>query len=144
MLVIKVRVIKWGKGSLFVYVFKKYRFLLKNTGLWASKYRFVFPEVGMSAPTWKKLSAPPPPAWNKMTGAFNNMNKDNVLIYFLYIHLIFYKKYMIESLESRLQVWCTFSHIEQPWAPKLNTFFCLSPERSSERDYVITDSVRSM
>ena len=37
-----------GKGSLFVYVFKKYRFLLKNTGLWASKYRFVFPEVGMS------------------------------------------------------------------------------------------------
>ena len=49
MLVIKMRVIKWGKGSLFVYVFKKYRFLLKNTGLWASKYRFVFPEVGMSA-----------------------------------------------------------------------------------------------
>ena len=48
MLVIKMRVIKWGKGSLFVYVFKKYRFLLKNTGLWASKYRFVFPEVGMS------------------------------------------------------------------------------------------------
>ena len=45
---IKMRVIKWGKGSLFVYVFKKYRFLLKNTGLWASKYRFVFPEVGMS------------------------------------------------------------------------------------------------
>ena len=45
MLVIKMRVIKWGKGSLFVYVFKKYRFLLKNTGLWASKYRFVFPEV---------------------------------------------------------------------------------------------------
>ena len=44
-----MRVIKWGKGSLFVYVFKKYRFLLKNTGLWASKYRFVFPEVGMSA-----------------------------------------------------------------------------------------------
>ena len=43
-----MRVIKWGKGSLFVYVFKKYRFLLKNTGLWASKYRFVFPEVGMS------------------------------------------------------------------------------------------------
>ena len=40
---------KWGKGSLFVYVFKKYRFLLKNTGLWASKYRFEFPEVGMSA-----------------------------------------------------------------------------------------------
>ena len=37
-----------------------------------------------------------------MTGAFKNMNKDNVLIYFLYIHLIFYKKYMIESLESRL------------------------------------------
>ena len=32
-----------------MYVFKKYRFLLKNTGLWASKYRFVFPEVGMSA-----------------------------------------------------------------------------------------------
>ena len=31
-----------------MYVFKKYRFLLKNTGLWASKYRFVFPEVGMS------------------------------------------------------------------------------------------------
>ena len=30
-----------------MYVFKKYRFLLKNTGLWASKYRFVFPEVGM-------------------------------------------------------------------------------------------------
>ena len=45
---IKMWVIKWGKGSLFVYVFKKYRFLLKNTGLWASKYRFVFPEVGMS------------------------------------------------------------------------------------------------
>ena len=44
-----MRVIKWGKGSLFVYVFKKYRFLLKNTGLWASKYRFAFPEVGMSA-----------------------------------------------------------------------------------------------
>ena len=43
-----MQVIKWGKGSLFVYVFKKYRFLLKNTGLWASKYRFVFPEVGMS------------------------------------------------------------------------------------------------
>ena len=43
-----MRVIKWGKGSLFVYVFKKYRFLLKNTGLWASKYRFVFPEVGVS------------------------------------------------------------------------------------------------
>ena len=43
-----MRVIKWGKGSLFVYVFKKYRFLLKNTGLWASKYRFVLPEVGMS------------------------------------------------------------------------------------------------
>ena len=39
---------KRGKGSLFVYAFKKYRFLLKNTGLWASKYRFVFPEVGMS------------------------------------------------------------------------------------------------
>ena len=39
-----------------------------------------------------------------MTGASNNMNKDNVLIYFLYIHLIFYKKYMIESLESRLQI----------------------------------------
>ena len=41
-----------------------------------------------------------------MTGAFNNMNKDNVLIYFLYIHLIFeyYKKYMIESLESRLSL----------------------------------------
>ena len=37
-----------------------------------------------------------------MTGAFNNMNKDNLLIYFLYIYLIFYKKYMIESLESRL------------------------------------------
>ena len=48
MLVIKMRVIKCCKGSLFVYVFKKYRFLLKNTGLWASKYRFVFPEVGMS------------------------------------------------------------------------------------------------
>ena len=32
-----------------MYVFKKYRFLLKRTGLWASKYRFVFPEVGMSA-----------------------------------------------------------------------------------------------
>ena len=31
-----------------MYVFKKYMFLLKNTGLWASKYRFVFPEVGMS------------------------------------------------------------------------------------------------
>ena len=31
-----------------MYVFKKYRFLLKNTGLWASEYRFVFPEVGMS------------------------------------------------------------------------------------------------
>ena len=31
-----------------MYVFKKYRLLLKNTGLWASKYRFVFPEVGMS------------------------------------------------------------------------------------------------
>ena len=31
-----------------MYVFKKYRFLLENTGLWASKYRFVFPEVGMS------------------------------------------------------------------------------------------------
>ena len=31
-----------------MYVFEKYRFLLKNTGLWASKYRFVFPEVGMS------------------------------------------------------------------------------------------------
>ena len=31
-----------------MYVFKKYRFLLKNTGLWASKYRFVFPGVGMS------------------------------------------------------------------------------------------------
>ena len=44
-----MRVIKWGKGSLFVYVFQKYRFLSKNTGLWASKYRFVFPEVGMSA-----------------------------------------------------------------------------------------------
>ena len=44
----KMRVIKWGKGSLFVCVFKKYRFLLKSTGLWASKYRFVFPEVGMS------------------------------------------------------------------------------------------------
>ena len=28
--------------------FKKYRCLLKNTSLWASKYRFVFPEVGMS------------------------------------------------------------------------------------------------
>ena len=27
-----------------------------------------------------------------MTGAFNNMNKGNVLIYFLYIHLMFYKK----------------------------------------------------
>ena len=26
-----------------------------------------------------------------MTGAFNNMNKGNVLIYFLYIHLMFYK-----------------------------------------------------
>ena len=37
-----------------------------------------------------------------MTGAFNNMNKGNVLIYFLYIHLMFYKKKMIESLESRL------------------------------------------
>ena len=31
-----------------MYVFKQYRFLLQNTGLWASKYRFVFPEVGMS------------------------------------------------------------------------------------------------
>ena len=31
-----------------MHVLKKYRFLLKNTGLWASKYRFVFPEVGMS------------------------------------------------------------------------------------------------
>ena len=31
-----------------LWTFKKYRFLLKNTGLWASKYRFVFPEVGMS------------------------------------------------------------------------------------------------
>ena len=39
---------------------------------------------------------------NKMTGAFNDINKDKILIYFLYIHLIFYKKYMIESLESRL------------------------------------------
>ena len=48
------KVIKWGKGSLFVYVFKKYRFLLKNTGLWASKYRFVFPEVGMSVLMMKK------------------------------------------------------------------------------------------
>ena len=37
-----------NQSILFVYVFKKYRFLLKNTGLWASKYRFVFPEVGMS------------------------------------------------------------------------------------------------
>ena len=40
-----------------------------------------------------------------MTGniTFNNMNKGNVLIYFLYIHLMFYKKKnMIESLESRL------------------------------------------
>ena len=27
-----------------------------------------------------------------MTGAFNNMNKGNVLIYFLYIHLMIYKK----------------------------------------------------
>ena len=27
-----------------------------------------------------------------MTGAFNNINKGNVLIYFLYIHLMFYKK----------------------------------------------------
>ena len=55
-----MRVIKWGKGSLFVYVFKKYRFLLKNTGLWASKYRFVFPEVGMSEwyeyAQWRTLS----------------------------------------------------------------------------------------
>ena len=58
MLVIKMRVIKWGKGSLFVYVFKKYRFLLKNTGLWASKYRFVFPEVGMSAATTRGLLYP--------------------------------------------------------------------------------------
>ena len=43
--------------------------------------------------------------------AFNDMNRDNVLIYFLYIHLIFYKKYMIESLESRLQAytWDVFS-----------------------------------
>ena len=39
-----------------MYVFKKYRFLLKNTGLWASKYRFVFPEVGMSVRilSWSK------------------------------------------------------------------------------------------
>ena len=27
-----------------------------------------------------------------MTGVFNNMNKGNVLIHFLYIHLMFYKK----------------------------------------------------
>ena len=56
MLVIKMRVIKWGKGSLFVYVFKKYRFLLKNTGLWASKYRFVFPEVDMSGNSFVLLT----------------------------------------------------------------------------------------
>ena len=37
-----------------------------------------------------------------MTGAFNNMNKGNVLINFLYIHIIFYENYTIESFESRL------------------------------------------
>ena len=36
-----MRVIKWGKGSLFVYVFKKYRFV-------GFKIQVVFPEVGMS------------------------------------------------------------------------------------------------
>ena len=36
-----------------MHVLKKYRFLLKNTGLWASKYRFVFPEVGMSEVRFK-------------------------------------------------------------------------------------------
>ena len=39
-----------------MYVFKKYRFLLNNTGLWASKYRFVFPEVGMSDNIRTKVS----------------------------------------------------------------------------------------
>ena len=34
-----------------------------------------------------------------MTGAFNNMNKGNIVIYFLFIHIIFYENYMIESLE---------------------------------------------
>ena len=38
-----------------MYVFKKYRFLSKNTGLWASKYRFVFPEVGMSVKYLREL-----------------------------------------------------------------------------------------
>ena len=41
-----------------MYVFKKYRFLLKNTGLWASKYRFVFPEVGMSVKCMREYNVP--------------------------------------------------------------------------------------
>ena len=35
--------------GLYIYIYiKKYRFLLKNTGLGASKYRFVIPQVGRS------------------------------------------------------------------------------------------------
>ena len=37
-----------------------------------------------------------------MAGAFNNMNKGNIIIYVLFIHIIFYENYMIESRESRL------------------------------------------
>ena len=33
-----------------------------------------------------------------MTGAFNNMNKGNVLIYILYIHIIFYENTWSKAL----------------------------------------------
>ena len=49
-----------------------------------------------------------------MIGVFDDMNKGNVLIYFLYIHITFYENYMIESLESRL-VFSMFSiHVHVP------------------------------
>ena len=47
-----------------------------------------------------------------MTGAFNNMNKGNVLIYFLYIHLMFYNKNTWSKALNQGYSWAWFFNIQ--------------------------------
>ena len=52
-----------------------------------------------------------------MTGAFNNMNKGNVLIYFLYIHLMFYKKKKIHDRKPWIKAIILCSPVVLPVLP---------------------------
>ena len=45
---------KMTEVNSFMHVFKKYRFLMKNTGFGVSEYSFVIPEVGMSVYVWSQ------------------------------------------------------------------------------------------